>query len=182
MRAVSAHLRTPGPDRTAVRHWGLTMFMVLVTACSSQPNPETTDRDASAYEALIGALLEGSPPDHEDPDQLPVIYIEAFGQEGISLTVQVKLVTDYAATYQLRFVDARGEALLVDLENEPVRPNSALIGLGPILGENKLSVRGERYVDRFDIEAYSYSLTDGDNQTWTVAATPIDPEGFAGAP
>ncbi len=158
------------------------MFMVLVTACSSQPKPETTDRDASAYEAVIGALFEGSPPDHEDPDQLPVIYIEAFGQEGISLTVQVKLVTDYAATYQLRFVDARGEALLVDLENQPVRPNSALIGLGPILGENELSIRGERYFDRSDIEAYRFSLTDDGNQTWTLEATPIGPEGFVGAP
>lgn len=156
--------------------------MVLVTACSSQPKPETTDRHASAYEAVIGALLQGSPPDQEDPDRLPVIYIEAFGQEGIALTVQVKLVTDYAATYRLRFVDSRGEALLVDLENQPVRPNSALIGLGPILGENELSIRGERYVDRGDIEAYRYSLTDGDNQAWTLAATPIDPEGFAGAP
>ncbi len=158
------------------------MFMVLVTACSSQPKPETTDRDASAYEAVIGALLEGSPPDHEDPDQLPVIYIEAFAQEGISLTVQVKLVTDYAATYRLRFVDARGEALLIDLENQPVRANSALIGLGPILGQNELSIRGERYVNRGDIEAYRYSLTDGGTQTWTLVATPIDPEGFAGTP
>ena len=158
------------------------MFMVLVTACSSQPKPDTTLRDASAYEAVIGALLQGSPPDRKDPDQLPVIYIEAFGQEGISLTVQVQLVTDYAATYRLRFVDARGEALLVDLGSQPVRPNSALIGLGPILGENELSIRGERYVDRGDIEAYRYSLTDGGNETWTLAATPIDPEGFAGTP
>ena len=155
--------------------------MVLVAACSGESPPDTTDRDASAYEAVIDALLQGSPPDQEDPDQLPVLYIEAFGQEGISLTVQVKLVTDYAATYRLRFVDARGEALLVDLDNQPVRPNSALIGLGPILGENELSIRGERYVDRSDIEAYRYSLTDGGNQTWTLVAAPIDPEGCAGS-
>ncbi|NNF55094.1 MAG: hypothetical protein HKN03_11715 [Acidimicrobiales bacterium] len=175
-------VRTPSQDRSTARHWGLTVFMVLVTACSSQPKPETTDRDASAYAAVIDALLQGSPLDQEDPDRLPVIYVEAFAQEGISLTVQVQLVTAYADTYQLRFVDDRGEALLVDLEKQPVRSSSALIGLGPILGENELSIRGERYVDQDTIEAYRFSLADGGNQTWILTPTPIDPEGFARAP
>lgn len=155
--------------------------MLLATACSGERKSDTSDRDASAYEAVISALLEESPPDHEDPDRLPVVYVEAFGQEGISLVVQVKLVTVYAADYQLRFLDDRGEALLIDRENQPVRPSSALIGLGPIRGENELSIRGERYVDQDEIEAYRYSLTDAGNQTWTLAPTPIDPEGFASA-
>ncbi len=70
----------------------------------------------------------------------------------------------------------------MDLAGMPVRANSLLIGLGPIVHDGTIDVRTELYLSMDAVRAYRYTLA-GDDDRWATVGAPeeIEPEGFVSA-
>ncbi len=156
------------------------LALMLLTACPSEGADEVS-REFEVYRAVIADMGARFPTEPVEPDEEPVIYLESFAPDGVSLQDQVDLVAAFDDGYELRFVDERVEALDEDLDGLPVREGSALFGLGPIVDADPLGVRVERYVDENEISAFRYRI---DDDGWTIVGTPeeVPPEGFVIAP
>ena len=171
---MAARLRT-----TALR---LSTFFALagvLIGCGSNSEVDDADRDATIYRSVIADVVDRSGVSLDDSEHRPVLFIEAFEADGISLEVQVEVVASFIEQYDIRFIDDHDEALEDDLEGLPVRENSVLIGLGPIVFDGTADVRSERYLSTDAISAYRYTLA-GQDDSWSITGAPeeIEPEGF----
>lgn len=151
----------------------------VLVGCVNSDDVDNTERDAAIYRLIIadvagrsGVVLDGS-------EDLPVLFIEAFDADGIDLQVQVEVVGSFIEQYEIRFIDNRDEAVAIDLDGLPVRVNSLLIGLGPIVRDGTVDVRSEIYLSKEDLSAYRYTLA-GRDDSWLIVGAPevIEPEGF----
>lgn len=155
----------------------------LLIGCVNSTEVDTTARDAAIYRSVIADVADRSGVEPDSSEDLPVLFIEAFDVDGIPLEVQVEVVTTLSDQYEIRFIDERDEAVATDLAEQPVRPNSILIGLGPIVLNGTAGVRSELYLSTDDVSAFRYTLTDGGGG-WPVVGAPeqIEPEGFVPLP
>lgn len=162
----------------------LAAFVVagVLIGCADSAEVDTTERDAAIYRSVIADLANRSGVVPDDSEDLPVLFIEAFDAEGIDLPVQVEVVGGFVDQYEIRFIDDRDEALDIDLEGMPVRANSLLIGVGPIVVDGDVTVRGELYSTEDAVSAHRYTLA-GRNTRWSLVGAPeeIEPEGFVSA-
>lgn len=164
----------------AGRWFTLAVAALLLAGCPANGDDEPPNRDASVYRGVINDIVKQSSVQTEDPETLPTLFIEAFDPEGIPLEVQVELVAEFEDRYAVRFIDDRIEATDIELTGSPVRPESVLLGLGPVIGDDTVDVRGELYFTETDIRAYRYTLDEQPDQSWSVVGSPesVDPEGF----
>jgi hypothetical protein len=171
---MAARLRTNALRLTTV----FALAGVLI-GCGIDTEVDDADRNATIYRSVIADVVGRSGVGLDDSDDLPVLFIEAFEADGISLEVQVEVVTSFIEQYEIRFIDDRDEALEDDLEGLPVRENSVLIGLGPIVLDGTADVRSERYLSTDAVSAYRYTLA-GRDDSWSIVGAPeeIEPEGF----
>lgn len=154
--------------------------LLLVSACGESANPDSAERSATIYGAVIEDLADdvvGSGTENED---LPIVFVEALNPDGIELEVQVEVIASLAEIYDVRFIDDIDEAVDVDLDHRPVREGSALVGLGAIVVDGTADVRGEVYSQTDQVLAFRYSLRPVGDGTWAIAGTPesVEPEGF----
>lgn len=166
---------------SAVRLAAVIAWLGLTTGCVSNAKVDNTARDASIYQSVIADVVDQSDGDVETSEDLPVLFIEAFDADGIPLEVQVEVVAGLVERYEVRFIDDRDEAIEVDLDGEPVRAGSFLIGLGPIVLDRAANVRSELYLSNDEVRAYRYTLTVGQDDIWeVVVGSPeqVEPEGF----
>jgi hypothetical protein len=154
----------------------------VLSGCVDGTETDDTARDAAIYHSVIADVLDRAGVDLDRSEALPVVFIEAFDADGIALEVQVDVVNSFIEQYDIRFIDDRNEAIAMDLPGLPVRANSLLIGLGPIVLDGTVLVRGELYLTADAVRAYRYSLA-GSEDSWTMVGAPeeIEPEGFASA-
>ena len=155
------------------------LLIVLLTGCPSS-GVEGPSREAAIYRVVIAHVADDYAPEPVEPDENPVLYVESFVSGGVSLQDQVELVAAFIDDYEVRFVDDRDEAVDDDLENRPVRPGGALLGLGAIVDNGVSSVRVELYADESDITAYRFSVRDSADSGWEIVGEPesVLPEGF----
>lgn len=152
----------------------------LLTGCANGGESDNTVRDAAIYRAVVVDLVDRSRADLEPSEDLPVLFIEALGVDGIPLQVQVEVVAGFVEQYEIRFIDQFDEAVEVDLPGQPVRPQSLLIGLGDIDVDETAEVHSELYLSVDDIRGFSYTLVGADDGQWDVVGEPVDiePEGL----
>ena len=167
-----------------VRKQTLRLAAVLVVAsvligCGSSTEVDDTARNAAIYRSVIVDVVDRSGVVLDGVDGLPVLFIEAFDADGIALEVQVEVVSSFIEQYEIRFIDHRDEAVEIDLDGLPVRANSLLIGLGPIVADGTINVRGELYLSTYAVSAYRYTL-EGRGDTYSIIGVPeeIEPEGL----
>ncbi len=164
------------------------LVVVWAGACSD-PADDRSDRDAAVYAAAIGEVITVHAIPPEDPEAVPVIYVESFDTGAIDLEVQVAVVARFLDRYDIRFIDDLGEVVDPDLENAPVRDDLLLVGLGAITPgatDREVGVRAEVYRSLDDIDAYRMTIvfdraaTTEEPEQWTVEGTPepVEPEGF----
>lgn len=158
----------------------VTVAALVLVGCPSTAEDDTHDRDAAVYRTVINDIVKDSPVETEDPETLPTLFVESFDPEGIPLEVQVEMVADFEDRFDVRFIDDRVEATDVELPGSPVRPESLLLGLGAIVGEDTVDVRSELYFNETDIRAYRYNLDEQVDGSWSIVNSPegVDPEGF----
>lgn len=157
-----------------------TMVAVLgLAGCTNGTEVDTTARDAAIYRTVIADIVDRSGVALDASEDLPVLFIEAFDADGIPLEVQVELVSSFIDEYEIRFIDDRDEALELDVADLPVRVNSVLIGLGPIVLGGSAELRSELYLNANDVRAYRYTVS-GSEDRWQLVGDPetIEPEGF----
>jgi hypothetical protein len=159
--------------------------MLFLSACTSASVPaDTTARDTAIYRVVILDAVDRSGVEFDQSTEVPPLFIEALGAEGIALEVQIEVVSAFVELFEVRFIDRRDEAIEVDLPGLPVRSGSLLIGLGPIVVDEVTDVRVELYVDQEEIRGYGYTMVADGKGEWTTAGspTPIEPEGLVSAP
>jgi hypothetical protein len=158
----------------------LVAILLIAPACSTGPTGED-DRDAAVYAAVVRWLLtdEGGAPGFVPfgPDDDRPVFIEPIDPDGIPLEVQVGVIERLEDLAELRFVDTREEALDETEPTAPVHSDGVLLGLGSISEESPPTVRGERYRDESDVDAYRFTMS-RESGEWTVAGEPeaVEPE------
>lgn len=154
----------------------------VLIGCVNSAVVDHTERDAAIYTSIIADVADRSGVVLDGTADLPVLFIEAFDADGIDLQVQVEVVGSFIQQYEIRFVDDRDEAVELDLDGLPVRVNSLLIGLGPIVLDGPVNVRSELYLSKEVLSAYRYTLA-GSDDSWLIVEAPleIEPEGFVSA-
>lgn len=157
----------------------LTAVVVAAVGCVDPQEADTTERDAAIFGVVLRDLIDGSGADLDDSEELPVVFIEAFGPDGIALEVQIEVVNSFIDQYDIRFIDDRSEAIELDVPELSVRPNSVLLGFGPIVVDGSADLRSELYLSADDLHAYRYTLVDA-AAGWVTVGEPeeIEPEGF----
>ena len=155
----------------------------LVVGCTSDGEEPDTAHDAAVYRAVILDLVDRSAVALDDSEALPVLFVEGLASE-VPLEVQVDVIADFADVYDVRFIDELEEAIETEADGQPVRDNSLLVGLGPVVGDRTVSLRGELYVRDGDVQAYGYELMPSGDDSWAIVGDPepIAPEGFATDP
>jgi hypothetical protein len=174
---MAVRLRT-----SALRLTSVFALAGVLMGCVSDTAVDDTARNAAIYRSVIADVVDHSAVGLDSSDDLPVLFIEAFETDGITLEVQVEVVTSFIEQYEIRFIDDRDEALVDDLADLPVRANSVLIGLGAIILDGTADVRSERYLSTDVVSAYRYTLSGRDDR-WSIIGAPeeIEPEGFVSA-
>jgi len=155
----------------------------VLTGCTGSTEVDNTARNAAVYQSVILDVVDQSGVELDSTEELPTLFIEAFDADGIALQVQVEVVNNLIEHYDVRFIDDREEAIAMELADLPVRENSLLIGLGPLVHNGFIDIRTELYLSLNTVSAYRYTLA-GSDDLWAPVGVPekIEPEGFVSAP
>jgi hypothetical protein len=115
---------------------GLALVVALSGAVGAGCGGSAEDgvsRDAQLYVAAIREVLAVQPPPPE-PDVLPVVFVVGVGETKIPAEVQAEVAVELDDYADIRFADARDEAILEDQEHAPVRDEGVLLAVGELPG------------------------------------------------
>lgn len=147
---------------------------LVAAACSSEPGgaSEGDDRTAAVYRSILSWFVDAEGPLAEDHEADWVMFIATRSEEPIDIDVQAALVEGMESDVFVRFIDARAEAVDEESDNEVVRDDGILIGLGAVPDESDtVEVYTDRYRDATDVEAWLVTIRrSGDN--WQVVGEP----------
>ncbi|MEO6654049.1 MAG: hypothetical protein ABIP17_15485 [Ilumatobacteraceae bacterium] len=155
--------------------WSVVFVAACLAGCSAQgeTSPTSVDQpsvvDASAYAAVLTPFLPAP-----DGDERPVVWITQLGTEPISLSDQVDMIAELAATHDLRFVDDPDAA--VDDQEGDLRDGGLLLGIGTIRHESPHTVRVEVYSHRRRVRAELLTMSVGDDGWRIDGREVVDPE------
>jgi hypothetical protein len=140
---------------------------VLAPACSSDAeDPHSpSGRTALAYESAVRSIVaeqQSSPSATAvttDPDDRPVVYVVAAEGELIEPDVQAEVAEKLVDDIDVRFADARDEAVESDEPDEPVRSGGVLLVVGDLPeGTGSFDLVVERYVSAADREVVTMTF------------------------
>lgn len=155
---------------SSILAFGLVALMVAASASCSTKTPSQA-RAGEVYDASIRWLASDS---SNDPNPIRV-FIEPRGEgTAIALDVQAEVVAATHDVADVRFIDARDEALITAEDGTTVvRDDGMLIRLGPVVED------GERIaleVDRWSVDntfmTFRFSLRRVGDQ-WQVLNDPV---------
>jgi hypothetical protein len=154
----------------------LALVTALLAACGdSDVEPPMASIGAAAYSA---ALEEQLPSPAPDGDPRPVVFVLSIGDEPLSLEDQVAIVDEHAETHDIRFVDELDAAIDVGVDDQPVRDDGVLVGLGTIPAERPHVVRVETYRTDRQVTAQLVTLAVSADTWRVVGSEVVDPEVF----
>jgi hypothetical protein len=147
------------------------VLVILASGCRDGPGRD--DPNVGIYAAAIQWLVDdrhGNAGVASGPES---VYVEAIGDERISLEVQAGVVERLEDVAKVRFIDAREEAIDISAPGDPVRREGLLVGLGPVRpGEGSgVLLYAHRYADADDVVAYELVLERAEGR-WQVAGRP----------
>jgi len=107
------------------------LALVIVSACDGGGDDELSG-SARIYIAAVRSVAERMPVDAEDREKLPVVYVVSNDAEPIAADVQAEVANALDKDADVRFADARVEALDLEKPHEPVRGEGRLLTVGRI--------------------------------------------------
>lgn len=152
------------------------VVFAFLAGCSNGDQTSDMTRDAAIYRSVIIDVVDRSGVDLQGEGDLPVLFVEALGPDGIPLEVQVELVSGFVEEYEIRFIDDFDEAVEAELPGLPVREGSLLIGLGDVDVEETAEVHSEVYLRTDDVRGFGYTLVDLGGLRWDIVGGPVDAE------
>ena len=170
------------------------LLVALVACGDDEQNVTPAERDASIYATVLRemVLAELPPPAPDDEGSLPVLYVTGADGESIAVDVQAELVKNLKDDAEVRFVDAREDALVVGDQDDPAggddsEPAVSVPGDEPVQDDGVLTIFGPLPEDgttvQVDVEIYKTSLVDqsfvvtlaGSRTKWVIRSTePVD--------
>ncbi len=148
----------------------------LLTGCGNGDQPDEMARDAAIYRSVLTDIVDRSGVEFESDEDLPVLYIEALGPDGVPLEVQVEVVGSFVEEYEVRFIDTYEEAVDVELPGLPVPEGALLIGLGDIDVGVTAEVHSEFYLRLGQARGFGYTLASLDGRRWEIVSDPTETE------
>lgn len=142
------------------------------SACGGDDDGDSADQTetvAEIYSAVIRDIVANDP---AVPKPEPTVYIEGVAAEKIPLEVQVKVVARLKDVARVRFIDERGEAVLLSEPGQPVRDNGVLIAVAPAVSATRWEVGAFRYLKVDDVPSYRYTLEFRDGG-WDIIQGPF---------
>ena len=156
------------------------LAVVLVAAglagCDGSARDEMS-RDAQVYVVTIREVVAEEPPP-ADPDVLPVVYVIGVGEEDIAADIQADVAAELKDEVDVRFADARAEAVLADDDEVPVRDHGVLVAIGalaPESDEDAVDVEVEIYRSEADWSRVVVTVGRRSSSQWTVTSTSVVP-------
>jgi len=156
------------------------LAVVLVAAglagCDGSARDEMS-RDAQVYVVTIRNVVAEEPPS-ADPDVLPVVYVISVGEEDIAADIQADVAAELKDEVDVRFADARAEAVLADDDEVPVRDHGVLVAIGalaPESDEDAVDVEVEIYRSEADWSRVVVTVGRRSSSQWTVTSTSVVP-------
>jgi hypothetical protein len=154
--------------------------MATATACGDDGAEVTAaEREAGVYEVVLRDLVLPDLPLRGADDPLPIVYVLGADGTTVPADVQARVVKTFVDDAEVRFVDAREDAVLADGEadhaGEPVRDGGLLVTFGamPATGTT-LHVDVELYRAIDDDRGYVVTLAGGPAR-WLIRSK--DPTG-----
>lgn len=116
----------------------------VLVACDDSDAPPSAA--AQVIEAVVLDVAAELPPDPEQPEALPVVYVVSGSDEPFSARVQANVASAVTDTVDVRFADAREEPLADDRPGRPVLDHGALVEIGKLVpDETPMTVEVEVY-------------------------------------
>jgi hypothetical protein len=144
---------------------------VLAASCAETASPEE-NRDAAVYTTVVRWVMNEFPTaPTENPDDLPVVFIEPLTIDTIPIEVQVAMIDNLVDDATVRFTDTRAAAVDEGDPAQPVRAGSILIGLGAIPDGSDLAIRAEVYLSLDEIAGYIIAV-EFDGVGWNIEGEP----------
>lgn len=149
------------------------MVALTVALPSCGDDAPDTPRAGRVYAAVVRAMvpvLEGDEQVSRD------IYVAAVDEaEPIPIGVQAETVEQLDEYSNVRFVDARDEAIATDEPDAPVRNEGVLVVVGSVPERgDEVRIDVERYVDERDDESYRLTVAQVGTRWEVVDPPPID--------
>jgi hypothetical protein len=144
-------------------------------------------RDSAATDAYIVVVewILAQPEFAPDPTlaETSPVFVDSLGPDEIDLDVQVEIVRHFEPVVDIRFIDARTEALDESEAGAPVRDGGLLLGLGPVPVAEPIDIRGEVYRTVDHVVGYRFRVARS-GQTMVLIGPPerVEPEGLVGEP
>lgn len=147
--------------------------MILTSCVSVSDNPAAgDDRTAAVYESILNWLLdeEGGVDAAERLEW--VLFVASRSEQPIDIDVQVAVVAALDPRIFVRFIDDRTEAIDPDDQDQQVRNEGMLVGLGAVPDDgDSVEVYADRYRNSADVEAWHMAVQwSGDS--WVLAGAP----------
>jgi hypothetical protein len=166
-----------------MRSWAVLAVVLVATGVAGCDGSEreAMSRDAQVYVVTIRDVVAEEPPP-PDPDVLPVVYVIGVGEEDIAADIQADVAAELKDEVDVRFADARAEAVLADDEEVPVRDHGVLVAVGALAPESDDAdaVDVEVEVYRSEVDWSKLVVTIGrQSSQWTVTSTSVVPPGDA---
>lgn len=126
------------------------------------------------YEAVLTELVLADQPPTTEGEPLPIVFVNGADGETVPVDVQALVVKPLKDDIDLRFVDVRDDAILLEEIDEPVKDEGVLITLAAP-PETGSTVQFEVDVYRSANEEQQYLVTlAGAGTRWSVrSAEPI---------
>lgn len=153
------------------------LVLVGVVACGDEGN-KSAERAVAVVEATIRHVASEHPPaEGAEAGDLPVVYVVSVGEETLSAGIQADVVSNLRDEIEVRFADAREEAIDETAPTAPVKDGGVLVVLGeiPKLG-NPAVVPVEIYTARHEHIKMVYSFVPA-GDVWNITSTsevPLD--------
>lgn len=146
---------------------------VSLLACDSGSEDQPS-RAAQIYLATIRDVVAEQPPPDE-PDQLPVVYVVAVGENTIAADVQAEVVGRLQDEVDVTFADERAEALQEDAEGTPVIDDGVLLAVGELMPDvDPVTMPVEVYRSEDDWSRAILTFEERSSR-WTITSSSVVP-------
>ena len=150
----------------------LTALALAVGATACDRDEESQSAGTQVLVAVVRDAAEQAPP-REDPDELPVVYVVSSADEGVTPKVQAAVAHTLNGEVDVRFADARSEAVDGERPGRPVRDKGCLVQVGELPTDSdpvEVDVEFYRSDTEFSLRALTFSES-GD--AWTMTSSSV---------
>lgn len=158
----------------AVR-WRVLALVALVTTLAGVACDRDEESQSPEAQVLIAIVRDAAAeqPAGDESEDLPVVYVVSATDEGLSAQVQATVANAVNKEVDVRFADARSEALDTERPGSPVRDEGRLVAVGDLTEDvDPRDVFVEIYQSetQFSLRTMTFSSS---GEVWSVTSSSV---------